>query len=262
MSKQQTPNVLFLDIETAPILAHVWGLFNNDVGLNQIISDWHLMSFSAKWEGSEEIEYADVSDQLHMENDYALLVRLRELLDAADIVVAHNGRKFDIKKINARFLEFGISPPSPYQIVDTLEVVKKHFGFTSNKLAFLTSKLCKKHKKITERKYAGHILWLECQRRNDDAWREMREYNMMDVLSLEEFFNVLRPWISQLNYGVYAESPEPMCPKCGSKHIIFRGYRKKLTGEYARFRCSDCGGWGESRFARPKSSRKELIKGS
>jgi hypothetical protein len=29
------PKVLIYDIETAPIVAHVWGLWENNVGLNQ-----------------------------------------------------------------------------------------------------------------------------------------------------------------------------------------------------------------------------------
>ncbi len=28
--------ILVLDIETAPIVAHVWGLFDQNIGLNQI----------------------------------------------------------------------------------------------------------------------------------------------------------------------------------------------------------------------------------
>ncbi len=54
MSKNNGPIVLLLDIETAPIIGHVWGLWENNVGLNQIESDWHLLSWSAKYLESKD----------------------------------------------------------------------------------------------------------------------------------------------------------------------------------------------------------------
>lgn len=46
--------VLLSDIETAPILASVWRIWDQNIGLNQIKADWHLLSFAAKWLGSAE----------------------------------------------------------------------------------------------------------------------------------------------------------------------------------------------------------------
>src|SRR5690606_10614258 len=47
--KDYTPKVLVFDIETSPIIAHVWSLWDQNVGLNQIMTEWHIMSWSAKW---------------------------------------------------------------------------------------------------------------------------------------------------------------------------------------------------------------------
>ena len=40
-------------------------------------------------------------------------------LDEADIVVAHNAKKFDNRVAAARFMYHGFLPPSPFKTVDT-----------------------------------------------------------------------------------------------------------------------------------------------
>ncbi|WP_175726996.1 ribonuclease H-like domain-containing protein [Burkholderia ambifaria] len=104
--------------------------------------------------------------------------------------------RFDAKKINARFILLGMPPPSPFRVVDTMLEARKHFGFTSNKLEWLTDKLCKTHKKKKHAKFPGFELWRECLKGNPEAWDEMRSYNTDDVLSLEELYLVMRPWMS------------------------------------------------------------------
>ena len=97
-------------------------------------------------------------------------------LDSADIVIAHNANKFDLPTINARAVEHGIKPPSPYKVVDTLSVAKKHFRFTSNKLEFIADALgCAP--KLKHQHFPGFELWLQCLKQNDKAWKEMKEYN-------------------------------------------------------------------------------------
>ena len=123
--------VLIIDIETSPIMGKVWSLWKQNVSLDQIEEDWYIMSFAAKWLGQEGVEYMDCRRSIG--KDKKLLKRLHELLEQADIVVAHNGDKFDIPKINARFILNGFQPPSPYKSVDTVKVAKKTFNFTSNK---------------------------------------------------------------------------------------------------------------------------------
>jgi uncharacterized protein YprB with RNaseH-like and TPR domain len=252
---------LFLDIELSPIIAHVWKMFDVTVGLNQLQVDWAILAFAAKWEGSDEIIYMDVREEKNLYDDGQLVQKLHALLDEADTVVAHNGRRFDIKKINSRIILNGLTPPSPYQIIDTLDVAKRHFGFTSNKLEYLTQKLCTKFTKMTGRKFAGHSLWNACHNRIPEAWIELEEYNKLDVLSLEELFNVFRPWISTLSVSSAVDSG-PTCPKCGSTHITYRGVRKTLTGEYRRVQCQSCGGWSQSRFAEKGTTKQQGLKGS
>lgn len=239
------PKILVLDIETAPILARVWRTFKENVGLEQIEHDWYILSFAAKWLGSSRVTYYDQSRARDIEDDRFLLGKIWRLLDQADIVVAHNGRRFDIPKINARFITLGMLPPSPYKVHDTLDIAKRHFKFTSNRLQFLTDTLCTEKKRKSE-KFPGFSLWAECLKGNQEAWAEMREYNLQDVVSLEELYLRLRAWDSRApNIGVYIDGEEPKCPKCGSTHVQKRGHYHTNVGVYQRYRCNDCGGWGK-----------------
>ena len=236
------PKILLIDVETAPILASVWALFDQNVGLNQIERDWFLLSFSAHWldAPNNEIIYMDQSKAKNIEDDSRLLRKLWELLDKADIVVGQNSKRFDVKKINARFILQGMKPPSSFKQIDTLEIAKRKFAFTSNKLEYLTNKLCKKHKKLTKRKYSGFELWKECLSGNKEAWAEMKRYNIEDVLSLQELYHILTPWDSRINFNLYNESDENVC-NCGSKDIQLNGFHYTPNGKFQRYRCSKCG---------------------
>lgn len=103
--------MLTLDIETAPIIGKVWSLWQNNVGLNQIVNDWYVLSWSAKWLHEDHVMYEDKRHSWNDEDDSVLLKGIWELLDEADIIVTQNGKKFDAKKLNARFIINGMSPP-------------------------------------------------------------------------------------------------------------------------------------------------------
>lgn len=257
--KPSSPRVLFLDIETAPIEGSVWDLWNNNVSLDQIEKDWYILSWAAKWLGGEDVFYEDKSDTWDNEDDLMLLGGIWTLMNEADIVVTQNGIKFDEKKLNARFIINGFPPPSSYRSVDTLQIAKKHFGFTSNKLEYMTSKLCKKYKKLTHGKYPGFKLWKQCLLGNQEAWTEMYEYNVHDVLALEELYLILRPWYkSHPNFNVYTDSEETVCA-CGNKEFEHSGYHYTNLGKYDKFKCTEC--FAETRGSvnlLPKSKRATL----
>lgn len=237
---KQGPKVLLIDVETAPIIAWVWDIWDQNVGLNQIRSDWHLLSFSAKWLGESKIIYKDQRNAKNIEDDKALLKEVWKLMDEADVIVGQNSKKFDTKKLNARFILNDMKPPSSYKHIDTLVIAKKHFAFTSNKLEYMSDKLCVKYKKQTKRKYAGFELWKECLAGNKDAWREMRHYNEYDVLALEELYTKLIPWDNSVNFNLYIDSEVNKCT-CGSEDFSKNGFFYSAAGKYQRYKCVECG---------------------
>lgn len=260
MPKKDGPRILLYDIETAPILGYVWRIWETNVGLNQIVRDWHILSWSAKWLGEKKIMYKDQRSAKVLENDKALLKPLWKLLDEADIVVAHNGISFDDKKVRARFIKHGFHPPSSYKAIDTRRIAKSKFGFTSNKLEHLAKYLEVEHKKLTVRKFDGFELWKECLAGNLKAWKEMEKYNKLDVLVLEEIYRKLQPWDNRINAGLYYEAAENVCI-CGGREFIKKGFKFTAAGKYQRLKCVKCGSEAkQTTNLLSKDKRKQLMK--
>lgn len=236
------PKVLIYDIETAPILGYVWRLWDQNLGLNMIEQDWHVMSWSAKWldAPANEVMYMDQRNKRNIEDDKAILKEIWKLLDEADVVITQNGKKFDQKKLNARFILQGFQPPSSYKHIDTKQIASKIFGFTSNKLEYMTDKLCTKYKKLKHGKYPGFEMWQQCIKGNLEAWDEMELYNRYDVLSLEELYKKMIPWDNSINFNVYHDEDKHVC-KCGSEQFSKNGFYFTSSGKFQKYRCKSCG---------------------
>lgn len=232
--------VLVLDIETAPIVSFTWGLWDQNVALNQIVEDWSVLSWSAKWLGSDKVMYQDTRNEKNPRNDKKILKGIWNLLNEADVVIGQNSKSFDIKKLNARFIMNGMNPPSSFRQIDTMRLAKKHFAFTSNKLEYLTKNLCTQNKKSTHKAFSGFELWKECLAGNLEAWKEMESYNITDILSTEELYHRLKSWDSSLNFNVYHDSFHHQC-SCGSVKFKKHGFVYSNSGKFRRFVCTKCG---------------------
>jgi uncharacterized protein YprB with RNaseH-like and TPR domain len=235
------PKILILDIETAPLEVYTWGLFDQNIGLEMVKQHTTVLSWSAKWHGDDKVMYRDLRNADDVRDDKELVSIIRELLDEADIIITQNGKKFDAKKLNARFVKHGLKPPSSYKHIDTLQIAKSKFGFDSNKLAHMTAELCTKHKKLSHGKFPGFQLWKECLAGNQEAWKEMQEYNQVDVLSLEElYFDHFAAWDNTVNFAVYSDEFKFRC-NCGNDELVHKGYHITKRAKYKRFICTDCG---------------------
>ena len=245
--------VLIFDIETAPILAHVWGLWENNVGLSQMISDWHVLSWSAKWLNAPESEvmYMDQRNSAKVEEIWTLL-------DMADVVITQNGKSFDQRKLNARFLSNKLGPTSSYKHIDTKLLAQKNFNFPSYKLEYMTEKFCVKYKKLKHKEFPGHELWRECLLGNIKAWNEMEIYNKHDVLALEELYHVFAPWESAVNFNLFHDEETHIC-KCGSKDHIKNGFYYTNMGKFQKFRCKKCNAETRARHNLFSTEKKDSL---
>lgn len=243
MTKQK---VLVIDIETSPILAYIWELKDQYVNLNQVVQDWSIMAWSAKWLGepASSIKYYDQRN-LKPGNDLPILKPLWNLLNEADIVLTQNGKKFDSRKINARFMLHGMKPPRPYKHLDTYLIAKNVAAFTSHSLEYLSDKFCTKYKKLSHGRFPGLSLWRECLKGNNKAWDEMKEYNIHDVLATEEFYEKIKAWAPDSAPKPFPRSDGLItCEICGDEgKMIRRGFAVKLTWKYQRWQCNSCGKW-------------------
>ncbi len=258
------PKVLIFDIETAPILGYVWSLWEQNVALNQMHTDWYVLSWSAKWLNApaDQVMYMDQRKAPHIENDAEILRVIWKLLDEADIVITQNGVHFDVKKLNARFLMNGMPPPSSFKHIDTKLLASKIFGFTSNKLEYMTEKLCKKYKKLKHKEFAGFELWSECLKGNLAAWKEMEVYNKHDVLALEELYKIMEPWDTFINFNLYHDKEEHIC-RCGSIEFKKNGFFYTAASKFQRYKCLECGAETRDKVNLfSKEKRKSLRQGT
>jgi hypothetical protein len=251
--------ILTLDIETAPFESYTWGLWDQNIGLNQIKTETNLLSFAAKWLGSPKIIYRDTSGRRNKRDDKQLLADLWQLLDEADIVVAQNGAAFDVKRINARFVVLGFPPYSPIRVVDTKLVAKKHFAFSSNRQEWLARYLAGsdkyKHGKMEMED------WIGCLAGKKASWAKMKAYNINDTIDCEKIYLKLRPWIDQHpNLGAFVAEQCPVCPNCGSKAVHSKGMRYTQASCYARYLCQDCGRWSRGKIMLlPAAKRRSML---
>ena len=248
------PKILILDIETSPMKAYVWKRWKENISLDQTISEWFCLCWSAKWLYSNEV-YSNVltPDEVKSEDDNRIMKSLWDLLDEADIVVTHNGDMFDIPKINSRLIVNNLPPVSPYFSIDTCKICKKQFGFSSNKLDALASYFGFKHKLDTD-----FNLWKSCLEGDITALNYMEEYNKQDVILLEEVYIKLRPWIKgHPNIGNFMNDDIVRCACCGSNNMELDKdkYYYTSVGKYPLYICKDCGAISRGR----KSVKKHKV---
>ena len=240
--------VLLLDLETAPNLGHVWGLWQQNVGLPQLIASGYTLCWAAKWYGDKELMF----NSIHKTNAESMVSEIYELVNSADAVVHYNGTKFDMPTLNKEFLLHGLTPPAPYKNIDLLGVARRQFRFPSNKLDYIAQAL-KLGKKT---KHVGHELWIGCMNGDEESWKQMEEYNRNDVILLEKLYDKFKPWIrSTANQGLFRED-NLCCPACGSTRYQRRGYANTASRRYQRYHCTECGNWFRSSKCEPGSTTK------
>ena len=236
----RSPRIALVDIETAPNLSWVWGRWEQNV--IDVHTHWYMLSFAYKWYGTKRVHVHALPDyplwKKDREDDRSLVLDFWKILDEADIVIAHNGDAFDLKKGNARFIQHGLKPPAPYKSIDTLKLARRHFKFDSNKLDDLGNSLGVGRKLP----HTGKQLWFGCMAGNPAAWKKMRRYNAHDVTLLERVYEKLKPWApNHPNLNLYGNSCG--CPGCLSANVQRRGlsYTKSIVRQ--RWQCLDCGTW-------------------
>lgn len=178
--------ILLLDIETTPMQVYAWGLWEQNIAIDQIIKSSEMLCFGARWLGTKKVIFKSV----HHDGKKAMLQELHRLMDEADILVGWNSAAFDHKHINREFLENGMQPPSPVKDLDLMSITKSNFLFPSNKLDYVAQKLGVGSKV----KHSGFSLWIKCMEGDRKAWSEMKKYQIQDVNLLVELYDKLLPW--------------------------------------------------------------------
>lgn len=257
-AEQHHAKILLFDLETSPIVARVWSLWQNGINIDDIIEDWTLLSFSAKWLFNETVISHVLTEKELLERDDSRIVKeLWKLMDEADILIAHNAQRFDVRKANSKFLKYELNLPSPFQVIDTLQHVKKRINLTSNKLDYIARYLGIEGKMITP---SG--MWRKVMEGDYSMLLEMQKYCDQDVLCLEQVYLKLRPYIQpHPNVGLHIVDNVHSCPSCGSHDLNWDSGKVYTTNanQYHAFRCNSCGSLGRSRTPVLKAKDKSNL---
>jgi hypothetical protein len=252
------PKILFLDIETSPIVAYTWGP-KWETNLIECLEQSQILCYSAKWLNGKQVTKGLIDYTGYKKNvidDKKMVLDIYNLLDKADIVVTQNGIAFDHKVINARLLKHKLSPPSPYKMIDTRIEAKRYLKLPSYSLDDM-GKYFDIGKKVS---HEGFELWKNCILGDKKAWNLMKKYNAKDVLLAEQLYLKIRPFIkTHPNLNSYTDKGK--CPKCGSENVHANGYIVNSSAKYHRAHCQSCGGW--FRFGKPiKNTRPKDRQGT
>lgn len=234
------PKVLVLDIETSPHIVYAWGLFKQNISIDQIKEPSRMICWAAKWSGDKRIH----SGAEWIEDGW--LERLHGLMGEADAIAHYNGESFDWPILRREFKEAGLDPLPPPIQVDLLKTVRK-FRLASSKLDWASLRFLEDRKVST----GGFSLWVKVLAEDAAARRKMLRYNRYDVMLTDRLMSNLGPDVLELpsvpligNAGMNTI----MCPRstCGSTHVQRRGLRYTKQSAFPRFQCQACKGWFSS----------------
>lgn len=253
--------LLTIDIETFPHEVYAWGLWDQNIGLNQIKSAGVVACFAAKWHDEKKFHFASV----HEGSERAMLKKAHDLLSEADAVIGWNSTPFDVKWLQGQFIKHRLAPPAPFKEIDLLRTVRSRFKLASNKLDYAAQFLGIGQKVKT----GGFDLWRDCMAGDEKAWVKMRRYNIADVRLTEKVYDRLLPWIKN-HPNVSSHEDGLCCPKCQGEKAQRRGYQYTQARRYARFQCitprmwddgvmRPCGTWYQATTCEPGTAKLKAI---
>lgn len=230
--KKHSPKILVLDIETKPIIAYAWRMYDEINSLDKVIDCGGLLCFAAKWLGSKKKFF--YSEWEHGRE--VMVEAVHTLLSEADAVITYNGDKFDLPKLSAEFAILELGPPPPLTSIDVYKTTK-NMGFLSKKLDFVAQALGI-GKKV---KHDGLQLWIDVLNGNPKAQRTMRRYNIGDIDLLEGVYLKVRPHIK--NHPHLGFTPKRECGACGSNRVHVSKYRRTKAMRIQQLHCQECGSY-------------------
>ena len=259
---------LYFDLESSLMEGYFFKIWDENIPVSRIKKHSHLLT--AAWAtnegdvGSIRITPEDVKTG----NDLAIVVKIIELINASDVLVTFNGKRFDLKLLNTRAIFWGLLPIAAKKHIDLFEQAKKSFKFPSNSMQNVSKYLGLEGKLAT----GGTLLWERCANFDDkevcnEALIEMETYNRQDIEATRDLHKRLQGWGKNTpNIGTISKSKDGLdglrCTHCGSddvSKIMVDGEAKKgytAVSSFDLYRCgeSDCRG-----VSRVNASGKALV---
>ena len=229
---------LFFDIETSPMIAYTWRIgWKLNIGTDNIIEDWKIICISYKWQHEDKVRNFRWDKN---KCDKQMLIDFIAVMNSADECIAHNGDRFDVKKIRTRCIFHRIPMFPSYKTLDTLKKAKSGFNFNSNRLDYIAKFLGVGAKLVHE----GFQMWVKCMQGDKQALDAMVEYCDMDIIVLEDVYLTMENYmLPNTHSGVINNNLKYSCPRCSSENVELLKNTVTAMGTIKRkMECSDCGG--------------------
>jgi uncharacterized protein YprB with RNaseH-like and TPR domain len=239
MVEKTKPKLLFWDIETSYSLLAGFGLRDQNFSHKQIVQEWFIICVSWMFEGDKKVSAITSIDG----DDRNVIEKMYEILGEADILVHHNGDKFDLKKLRARAMVHRMPPLAPITTIDTLKVSRRLYGFMSHRLGYIAQLLG-----LSQKGNPSEGLWMRILQGDKKALKEMVLYNKQDVLVLRDVYNIFKPHIeNHPSLGALIHGQDRgTCRNCGGVHLIISKYKLTKSGKQVQYQCKDCGAYKQS----------------
>jgi len=253
------PKIFYVDIETSTMIFRAFSPKNDYIPHRNMIKDWFVISWAGQWVGDNKIISDVVTPSEALErDDRRISLSLWEIFNKADILVAHNGDRFDIKKMNYRFcFAHNLAPPLPYRSIDTLKNMRSSFSASYNALDFLAGH----GMKIPAKLKTGFELWVACENGDQEALSMMDLYCRNDIKIGLALYNKTAPWVKGgVNLALYGDLKDQSCPRCGE--VIVENDKIATTGAnaFTTYRCVSCGHTGRTKNSiLEKEQRRNLV---
>lgn len=228
---------LFFDIETSPMIVYSWRTgWKLNIPTDNIIEDWKIICISYKWEHESKVKNLTWDKN---QCDKKMLTDFIKIMNKADECIAHNGDRFDIKKIRTRCIFHRIPMFPKYRTLDTLKKARSGFNFNSNRLDYIAKFLGVGAKLEHE----GFDMWVKCLQGDKQALKDMVKYCDMDIIVLEDVYLTLQNYIlNNTHTGVHDGRLKASCPSCGSEDVSLLKNAITAKGTIKRvMECNCCG---------------------
>lgn len=206
--------VLIYDIETSPNIGWFWRAgYKLNISPDNIIKERAIICVSYKWLGEDQVYNLSWDKN---QDDKFLLEQFIEVLNEADLIVAHNGDNFDLKWLKTRALYHRLPMLPNYKQFDTLKLVKSKLNLNSNRLDYIAKFLGFEGKNKTT-----IDLWIDIvYKKSQEAMNTMLEYCDEDVRQLEKVYKELRYLDNpRLHQGIIQGKVKQTSPVTGSVNI-------------------------------------------
>ncbi len=265
------PKICYLDIEKTFNISGHFNAWGQDLKQTSKFKESHILSYCFAFNDDTEIKGSiltgkELKDDFlkcletgntHTSIDELLTLELWSPFNNSDVIVAYNGRGFDVKEINARFLYYGLPVPSPYKVIDPLLIVKNKF-----RLPFKSLKYVAEFLGVTQKlDNSGNDMWKRASLGDQEALDEMYKYNEYDVIVLREVYKKVQGWgNSGTNLALYSDHGAK-CPCCSSDDVTALTDKFSYTSarKYQAYRCVDCGATLRSNKAEGKGNSLVLV---